>query len=180
MNQDIEQLKYPIGKFQAKAEINEDDIRQWIAEIVELPQRLQKAVAGLNDAQLDTPYRPGGWTLRQVVHHLVDSHMNAYIRFKLAVTEENPHIRPYEESLWAECEDGKFAPIAPSLLLLDALHQRWVVFLQTLKFSDFERSYFHPEHQKSFTLGFALGLYAWHSAHHLAHITQTQKQHNWL
>ncbi len=180
MNQDLELLKYPIGKFQAKPEVNADDIEGWIAAIAELPQRLQEVAAGLNDVQLDTPYRPNGWTLRQVIHHLADSHLNAYVRFKLALTEKNPHIRPYDEALWAQCEDAKSAPVAVSLALLTSLHQRWVIFLKTLKPADFERTYFHPEHQKTFALTFALGLYAWHGQHHLAHITTTKQQHGWL
>ncbi len=171
----LEQLKYPIGRFQFDEEADESRCQLWISALASLPSELRLAVAGLSEEALDTPYRPGGWTLRQVVHHLADSHTNAYIRFKLAVTEEHPHIRPYAEADWAECEDAKFAPIGVSLDLLDALHQRLVLFLKTLKSEDFERTYFHPEHQKTFNLKYLLGLYAWHGAHHLAQITAAKK-----
>lgn len=171
----LEQLKYPIGRFQFDEEADESRCQLWISALASLPSELRLAVAGLSDQALDTPYRPGGWTLRQVVHHLADSHANAYIRFKLAVTEEHPHIRPYAEADWAECEDAKFAPIGVSLDLLDALHQRLVLFLKTLKPEDFERTYFHPEHQKTFNLKYLLGLYAWHGAHHLAQINAAKK-----
>lgn len=171
----LEQLKYPIGRFQFDEEADESRCQLWISALASLPSELRLAVAGLSDEALDTPYRPGGWTLRQVVHHLADSHANAYIRFKLAVTEEHPHIRPYAEADWAECEDAKFAPIGVSLDLLNALHQKLVLFLKTLKLEDFERTYFHPEHQKTFNLKYLLGLYAWHGAHHLAQINAAKK-----
>lgn len=180
MNTDLEQLKYPIGKYQAQSDADEQQLNEWMHNIAELPQKLRTEVAGLSDEQLDTPYRPDGWTLRQVVHHLADSHLNAYIRFKLALTEENPSIRPYDENLWAGCKEAKTAAIAVSLNLLDSLHQRWLQSLKTLSVKDFERTYFHPQHQKTFNLKFLLGLYAWHGAHHLAHITETKKRNSWL
>ena len=177
---ELELLKYPIGRYAPLQEPTEQQRMEWIAQIVALPQQIKQAVYKLNDEQLNTSYRPGGWNLRQVVHHLADSHLNAYTRFKLAITENNPSIRPYDENLWAECEDGKHAPIAVSLDLLESLHQRWVVFLKTLKSSDFDRTYFHPERQKTFDLNYLLGLYAWHGVHHLAHITETCKREAWL
>lgn len=180
MEPDLELLKYPIGRYQPQAEISPEQINTWIAELADLPKQLKAAVEDLNDAQLDTPYRPEGWTLRQVVHHLPDSHLNAYIRFKLALTEENPSIKPYKEALWAECTEAQSGPVAVSLALLDNLHQRWVLYLKTLKIEDFERTYFHPEQQKTVALKNVLGLYAWHGAHHLEHIKQTRKRNNWL
>ncbi|MFM6977037.1 MAG: YfiT family bacillithiol transferase [Sphingobacteriaceae bacterium] len=180
MNIDLEQLKYPIGRYQALPDANEEQTNKWMGEIAELPQKLRAAVAGLNDEQLDTAYRPDGWTLRQVVHHLADSHLNAYFRFKLALTEENPSIRPYDENLWAGCDEAKHGAIGVSLDLLENLHQRWMMALKTLKPADFERTYFHPQHQKTFNIKYLLGLYAWHGAHHVAHITETKKRHKWL
>lgn len=171
--QDLEKLKYPIGRYQAPNEFSEKQIRDWVNALAEFPVRLRSTVENLSDPQLDTTYRPGGWTLRQVIHHLADSHMNAYIRVKLAITEENPHIRPYNEAIWAECEEAKFGNIDVSLALLEQLHQRWVLFLRTLKPTDFDRTYFHPEHQNNYDLKHLLGLYVWHGEHHLAHINET-------
>lgn len=177
---DLEKLKYPIGKFEVPAIVDEPQLKAWIADIEALPGLLNQAVAGLTDTQLDTTYRPGGWTLRQVVHHLADSHLNAYVRFKLAITENHPHIRPYDEAQWARCEDGLHAPVVFSLELLVQIHRRWVYFMKSLQPADFKRTYFHPEHQKSFELQYLCGLYAWHGAHHLAHINQTRQREGWL
>jgi len=180
MNQDIELLKYPLGRYQPSDDIAPAQLAAWIEELATFPSRLRMVAESLSKDQLDTPYRPEGWTLRQVIHHLADSHMNAYIRFKLAITEEHPTIKPYNEKLWAECAESKFGPIASSLDLLETLHARWVLFLNTLEPADFERTYFNPEQQKSSALKNVLGVYAWHGAHHLAHITETQKRHAWL
>lgn len=177
---ELEKLKYPIGKYRPSNQFNEVQKEAWIAELSALPAKLKDAVSGLSDEQLDTPYRPEGWTLRQVVHHLADSHLNAYTRFKLAFTEDNPSIRPYDENLWAACPDAKKAPVSVSLNLLESLHQRWVLSLKSATLLDFERTYFHPQHQKTFNLVYLLGLYVWHGAHHLAHITETRKRHQWL
>jgi hypothetical protein len=176
MNQDIEHLKYPVGRYQHREDISPIQLAAWIEELATFPNRLRAVAEGLSDEQLDTTYRPEGWTLRQVIHHLADSHMNAYIRFKLAVTEDNPTIKPYSEKLWAESVEASSAPIAVSLNLLEALHQRWVLFLNTLAPEDFERTYFNPEQQKTAALKNVLGIYAWHGAHHLAHITETLKR----
>ena len=143
-----------------------------INDIEQTPALFRSLVKGLSDAQLDTPYRPGGWTIRQVVHHVPESHMNAYIRFKLAVTEDNPTIKPYEEARWAELADGRTEPIATSLDLLEALHKRWVVFLRLMSASDFGRTYFHPDMKSDVTLDQALAIYGWHGKHHAEHIRQ--------
>jgi len=170
---DIEQLKYPIGQFSMPAIFDQKQIDEWIAEIEVLPGQLRKATEGLTDEDLNQTYRPGGWTLRQVVHHIPDSHINAYIRFKQAITEDVPVIRPYYEERWAEIGEAKNGDIELSLALIAALHQRWVTFLKTLQQADFQRKYIHPEHGKELTLANMLGMYAWHGKHHLAHITNT-------
>lgn len=176
---DIELLRYPIGKFIAPETITRDQLDEWIDALEKLPLQIKAATAGLSDAQLDTPYRPGGWTIRQVVHHLPDSHLNAYIRFKLALTEDNPVIKAYHEDRWAECEEARSAPVNLSTALLYNLHMRWVAYLRTLTEADLNRTYIHPEHNRIFRLKEALGLYVWHGKHHLAHITETIRQNNW-
>jgi DinB family protein len=168
---DLEQLKYPIGKFKRlSGPLTTAERVQFINDIAATPGVFRSLVTGLADRQLDTPYRPGGWTIRQVVHHVPDSHMNAYIRFKLAVTEHNPTIKPYEEARWAELKDGRTEPIAVSLNLLEALHTRWDVLLRSLSEADFSRTYFHPEMKSNVTLDQALAIYGWHGKHHAAHI----------
>ena len=162
-------LRYPIGKFQAPGAIDSLQRESWISAIDQLPGRLRAALVDLSPAQLETAYRPGGWTVRQVVHHLADSHMNAYIRFRLASTEDAPVIKPYNEAAWAELEDAKTAPIELSLALLEVLHKRWIILLKSIKSEDFERSYMHPELGKT-SLNQALALYSWHGQHHLAHV----------
>ncbi len=171
-------LRFPIGPFEFAGPISDDDRRALINKIEETPRRLRAAVAGLNDEQLDTPYRPDGWTVRQVVHHVPESHMNAYTRFKLALTEDEPVIKPYFEDRWAELDDARQAPIALSLDLLDALHGRWVWFLHSLKQDDFRRSFRHPE------IGIVsvdknIALYAWHGQHHVAHVTSLRERMGW-
>lgn len=176
MTENTELLRYPIGKFKYSGPV---DVQNEIKRISTLPSLLKIAVSGLNDAQLDTPYREGGWTLRQVVHHLPDSHMNAYIRFKLALTEVDPVIRPYDEALWAESHEAKTSAINSSLDLLDALHRRWVDCLRTMKDEDWIRTYHHPEHKRNFQLREILCMYAWHGEHHLGHVTQTRNNLVW-
>lgn len=177
MEDNIEQLKYPIGKFRYTA--GPDELTTAIERISSLPGRLRSAVTGLTDEQLDTPYRDGGWTLRQVIHHIPDSHINAYVRFKLAVTEENPEIKPYDEALWAECEEAKHGEIQLSLNLLDALHKRLVIFLKSLNSDDLNRTYYHPANKKQSKLAEVVSMYAWHGDHHLAHITGTKGKNKW-
>jgi hypothetical protein len=178
MSSDLEKLRFPIGKYKIEP-VKEQDYSMLIDQLEALPGRIRVAVAGLKDEQLDTPYREGGWTLRQVVHHLPDSHLNAYMRFKLAVTEDNPIIKPYEEALWAECTEAKHGEVNDSLDLLDSLHRRWVSFLRTLNPEYFHRKYFHPAQDKDYVLSTVLSLYVWHGKHHLAHITETKKANGW-
>ena len=172
-------LRYPIGLYEPKP-FSKEQKEEWLADIQFLPQALEHAVSNLDEAQLQTPYREGGWTVHQLVHHVADSHMNAYCRFKLGYTEEKPTIRPYEEKLWAETADVKELPINVSLTLLHALHQRWYAFLKSFSDADFERTVYHPEHKKEFTLWHLLGMYAWHSRHHTAHITSLRERKGWI
>jgi uncharacterized damage-inducible protein DinB len=170
--------RYPVGKFSPKPTITQEERLELIREIDAAPKQLRAAVAGLNDAQLDTPYREGGWTVRQVVHHLPDSHMNAYTRFKLAFTEHEPTIKPYDEKAWAELIDNKKGEIEPSLSLLESLHYRWVMFLNSMKSEDFARRLIHPESGMQ-NLDRVLQLYGWHGRHHVAHITSLRKRMGW-
>ncbi len=149
-----------------------------LEEIEQAPAALRAAIEGLSSSQLDTPYRPGGWTVRQVAHHVPDSHMNAYIRFKLALTEQDPTIKPYDEAQWAELEDGKRGPVEISLALLDSLHYRWVLLLRKLSPADFRRTFLHPE-LGVFSLNKQLALYSWHGRHHVAHITSLTERMGW-
>ena len=167
---DLEQLRYPVGRFaRVTAPLDRAARAAHIDIIEQMPARFRSLVAGKSDAQLDTPYRPDGWTVRQVVHHVPDSHMNAYIRMKFAMTEEAPAIKVYQESLWAELPEAKTGPVDMSLTLLDGLHRRWVMFLRALGDADFGRVYVHPELGRV-TLDEAIALYAWHARHHAAHI----------
>ncbi|MFF5383478.1 YfiT family bacillithiol transferase [Pedobacter suwonensis] len=170
---DLEQLKYPIGQFVMPDVFDQKQIDAWISDIEALPGQIKKAAENLTDEELDQTYRPGGWTLRQVVHHVPDSHINAYIRFKQAITEDVPVIRPYFEERWAETEEARSGDIKVSIELLTGLHQRWVAFLKTLKTEDYQRKYIHPAQNKELTLANMLGMYAWHGKHHLAHLTNT-------
>lgn len=169
--------KYPIGKFEFDGEITDSVIKQWINEIEMLPKLLREAVSDLTNEQLDTPYRSGGWTVRQVVHHLSDSHMNAYVRFKLALTEENPIIKPYKEGEWAKLPDYKL-PIDVSLSLLESLHIRWTKLLHSLNPADMDKTFIHPD-LGEVSVGKNIGIYAWHGRHHLAHITALCNRKGW-
>jgi DinB family protein len=175
----MEDLRYPIGQFRYEGAPDQPRREQWIEEIAAAPARLRAVVAGLSSQQLDTPYRDGGWTVRQVVHHLPDSHLNAYTRIKLALTEEVPVIKPYEEARWAELPDGRAAPIELSLNLLESLHHRWVLLLRQLTPADFRRRFMHPEHSRPFELQETLALYAWHGRHHVAHIASLRRRMAW-
>lgn len=170
-------LRYPIGQFDQQTIVNHDQIEQWIKDIEQAPIQLRAAVQGLTDSQLDTPYRPGGWTIRQVVHHLPDSHMNAYIRFKLALTEDQPTIRPYYEDRWAELPDSKL-PIEGSLDLLDSLHARWTKLLYSLDSITLDRTFRHPE-SGEVKLSENIGIYSWHGQHHIAQIISLRNREAW-
>jgi hypothetical protein len=169
---DLEHLRYPVGRFERVTGPLDRAARDaHLKTIEDTPARMRSIVGGLSDAQLETPYRPGGWTVRQVVHHVPDSHMNAYVRMKLAATEDAPAIPTYEEQLWAELPEAKSGPVDTSLALLEALHRRWILFLRNLPDADFARPYVHPELGRV-TIDHAVALYAWHCRHHLAHIEQ--------
>lgn len=170
--------RYPIGKFDRNVIVTKEMRREFINTIETLPAQLRKEVENLSKPQLDTPYRDGGWTVRQVVHHLPDSHLNAYVRFKLALTEDNPKIKSYEEHLWAELQDTFETPIELSLNLLDLLHKRWIILLNSLTDEQFQRTMQYPD-WGNITIDKTLGLYAWHSRHHLAHITKLKKKMGW-
>jgi hypothetical protein len=171
-------LRYPIGRFKAVMPVTHELRGAAIDAIEGLPARMREAVAGLNEAQLDTPYRPEGWTVRQVVHHVADSHMNAFIRTKLTLTEDTPTIKPYDENAWAVLSDMKL-PIDVSLGLIDGIHTRWVAVIAGLSVDQFSRSFVHPELGAEMTLDHLLQLYAWHSHHHLAHITELRRRERW-
>jgi uncharacterized damage-inducible protein DinB len=170
--------RYPVGKYEEPAKVTPELRARAIQEIAATPEKLRAAVKGLDDAQLDTPYREGGWSVRQVVHHVADSHMNSYVRFRLALTETEPTIKPYEESAWAKLEDAAHAPIEVSLRLLEPLHERWARLLRSIKPEDFARRFRHPEHGAR-TIDWMLFLYEWHGKHHTAHITELRKQKGW-
>ena len=171
-------LRYPVGKFNYSGELPEADRVRFISEIAAAPANMRAAVRGLSPQQIDTPYRDGGWTVRQVVHHVPDSHMNAYSRFKLALTEDQPTIKPYKEDAWAELIDSRDTPIEVSLVLLESLHDRWVRLLRALTPTDLKRTLKHPE-LGVVALDKYLALYAWHSRHHVAHITALKKRMGW-
>jgi hypothetical protein len=172
-------LRYPVGPFDMESKPTEAERSQLINQIAETPSLLRAAVRGLSDEQLDTPYRPDGWTVRQVVHHVPDSHLNSYVRFKLALTEEEPTIRPYMEDRWAGLEDSRITPPEVSLSLLEALHERWVILLRSLSTQDFERTFRHPD-LGPVSLNKNLALYAWHGRHHIAHITSLAERMGWV
>jgi len=174
----VDDLRYPVGPFVYDKDTTPARRREWIRQIADAPALLRSAIAGLNDRQIKTPYRPGGWTVRQVVHHVPDSHLNAYCRFKLALTEDNPTIKPYDEAAWANVADTAGTPLDVSLTLLDALHQRWVVLLESMTPADFARPLQHPE-RGAISLDWMLQLYAWHGRHHAGHVTGLRERERW-
>ena len=174
----MEDLRYPTGKYQPQP-FSVKQLEEWLIDIQFLPQHLENAVLNLDEQQLNTAYRPDGWTVRQVVHHVADSHMNAYIRFKLGLTENNPTIKPYNEEAWAKMKDTAVIPINVSLTLLHALHVRWMEVLKEIKEEEWERTVVHPEHGKQMTLWHLLGMYAWHGRHHIAHVTALRERMGW-
>lgn len=171
-------LRYPIGEFALTGDITPARRQAWIDDIAQVPTQLRSAVQGLSEAQLDTPYRAGGWTVRQVVHHLADVNLNTYVRFRLALTEEEPRVSPYGEKRWAELSDARTAPVALSLELLEALHARWVLLLRALGEDDFARAFQHSERGRV-TLAGQLARSSWHARHHLAHITTLRQRMGW-
>lgn len=175
----MDDLRYPIGRPDLTAAATPERRRQAIAELVAAPAALRNAVRGLSDAQLDTPYRPGGWTVRQVVHHVPDSHLNAYIRFKQALIEDIPVIMEYDEAKWAELADVRTVPVAVSLDLTENIHERWAAILRSMRPDDFARGYQYPDHKRRYTLAEALAVYSWHGRHHVAHITALRAREGW-
>ena len=174
----MEDLRYPVGRFQSVDALTPEQRRTAIDAIAAAPGHMRAAVRGLNDEQLDAPYRPGGWTVRQVVHHVPDSHLNAYVRMKLGLTEDRPSVKAYDENAWAALEDSRTTPIEVSLSLLEAVHERWVRVMRAMAPSDFARTITHSENGPM-TLDRVVALYHWHSLHHVAHITGLRARHGW-
>lgn len=170
--------RYPIGRWERRDSLTAEERKELIEQIAATPRRMREAIAGLTPEQMETPYRDGGWTLRQVVHHVPDSHMNSYVRFKLGLTELAPTIKPYDEARWAELPDSQETPLETSLTLLESLHDRWVRLLRAMTDDDFRRTLTHPENGLM-TLDAMLSLYAWHGRHHVAHITATRARSGW-
>lgn len=174
----MQDIRYPTGKFVPPGDMNEEQRKEAVRRIADTPSRIRQAVRGLDDRQLDTPYREGGWTVRQVVHHLVDSHLNALLRFKLTITEDGPTLKTYDEKRWAETAEAKTGPVEPSIVLLETLHLKWVTLLESLRADDFRRRCHHPE-SGDLNLDFLLALYSWHGRHHEAHITGLRDRQGW-
>lgn len=178
-DQHLDQLRYPIGNFAYGSMFTPGQTREHIASIAIMPHNLTELVGKWGDDRLDTPYRPGGWTVRQVVHHVVDSHVNAYVRTKLLLTEDNPTIKPYEQDAWANLPDYQL-DAAPSLVILSNLHQRWVTVLESLPEANFSRTYYHPEQQRPVPLSEVVGMYAWHGEHHYQQVYRLAERNGWL
>ncbi len=180
MDDGYEHLKYPIGRYQTPDRYEPELQNEWIATIEALPSWLDAVIENLDASQLDTPYRPGGWTVNQVIHHLADSHMNAFIRLKLALTEDSPVIKPYDERLWAELPDYEVVPVNVSITLLHALHYRWGQLLRNMNSEDWERNFYHPEHERYVPIWELTDIYAWHGRHHTEQIRKLRENKNWL
>jgi len=179
MTEDIELLRYPIGKYH-KPESHTPELRsEWISILEALPSWMDTVIENLDEAQLHTEYRPGGWTVNQVIHHVADSHMNAYVRVKLALTEDNPQIKPYKEELWARLSDSETVPVNVSVTLLHALHRRWAAVLRSMSEKDWDRTYYHPESERNVPMWEVVALYAWHSRHHIEHIRKLRERMGW-
>jgi hypothetical protein len=173
-------LRYPVGKFTMPTEWNAADVAKSRHVLTLLPAKLRAAIEGLDDTQLDTPYRDGGWTVRQTVHHIADSHLNAYCRFRLALTEDTPTIKPYLEAGWAELSDARTLPVAPSLQILDGVHTRLDALIDAMTSDQWQRGFVHPQHGRTMTLWQTAALYSWHSRHHVAHITGLRQRNGWM
>ena len=174
----MEALRYPIGKYEAQP-FSDSQRSEWLLDIQALPQLLEYSITNLDETQLETPYRDGGWTVKQLVHHVADSHMNAYTRFKLGLTEDKPMVKAYDEKAWAEMADTNNIPINISITLLYALHSRWYEVLKNISEDEWNRIVIHSEHKKEMSLWFLLGMYAWHSRHHVAHIVKLRERMGW-
>jgi len=179
MEHTLEQLRYPIGKFQKPEEFSDAGKKEWIVVLDALPKWLDALIENLDEIQLQTPYRPGGWTIVQTIHHIADSHMNAYVRLKMALTEDNPAIRPYKQALWAELPDVQSVPVNVSITLLHAMHRRWTSVLRGMAAEDWDRTYYHPEQERNVPLWEMTAMYAWHSKHHMEHIRGLRERMNW-
>jgi len=175
MSKELEHLRFPVGRLQYGGLLDEATRKQFIENIAQLPAQMRAVVNQLSESQLETPYRAGGWTLRQVVHHVADSHMNSFIRFKLGLTEDIPTIKPYAQAAWANLPDSLDVPLDVSLNLLEALHYRWAVLLRSFKPTDWEKEVFHPEMKRNISLDFLLALYEWHGRHHVGHLKLVMK-----
>ena len=175
----VDSLRYPVGKFAAPAVLDPVLLRAWRQDLADLPALIRESVRGLTNPQLDTPYRAGGWTVRQTVHHVADSHLNAYARFRLALTEDAPVIKPYREELWAELADARSMPVAVSIEMLGGMHARWVVLIDNLNTEQLQKTFVHPDHGRAVPLWQTTGLYAWHSRHHIAQITALRARNAW-
>lgn len=178
-NDTTKDLRYPVGKFSYDGDSSREAIERSIAAVESLPGALRAVVEGLSDEQMNTPYREGGWTPHDVVHHVADSHMNAYIRMKFALTEDAPTIKPYDEAAWARLSDTRVVPAAVSLDLIDSLHARWVALVRGMTDSDFERTYVHPDHKRAVPMREVVALYAWHGRHHTGHIQSLRERNGW-
>ncbi|HXS37758.1 MAG TPA: putative metal-dependent hydrolase [Flavipsychrobacter sp.] len=174
-----EDLQYPIGRFERPEKYTPENAKEWIASIEALPSWLDVCIENLDEAQIHTPYRPGGWTVQQVIHHIADSHMNAYIRFKLALTEDNPIVKPYDENLWAVLPDVEVVPVNVSVTLLHAMHRRWVALLKSMQPADWGKTYYHPESKQNVPLWHVGAMYAWHGRHHMEHVKQLRERMGW-
>ncbi len=179
MQPSLESLRYPVGRFEAPPGAGPERVDRWIGEIEALPAQLRRAADGLDAEQLDTPYREGGWTLRQVVHHIADSHLNANVRIRIAITEPEAAVRPYDENAWARLPDARSGPIELSLALVDALHARWSALCRSLTLEQLRTEFHHPEYEQPQVVGATLGMYAWHGKHHVAHITSLRERMGW-
>jgi hypothetical protein len=179
MENTLEHLQYPIGRYQKPETFSPELMKEWIAVLKALPSWMDACIENLDEKQLEVPYREGGWNTRQVVHHLADSHMNAYIRIRLMLTEDNPTIKPYNETSWAELPDVTIVPVNVSVTMLHAMHRRMIALLQTVLPGDWERTYYHPEHERDFPLWEVTAMYAWHSRHHTEHIRKLRERMNW-
>ena len=179
MENNLEELKYPIGRYSKPGTVSPELMQEWIKVLEVLPLWMDACIENLDEGQLQVPYREGGWTIQQVVHHVADSHMNAYVRLKLALTEDNPTIKPYDEGAWAELADVKLVPVNISVTMLHTIHRRMIVVLRNMEPTDWERTYYHPEHKRDVPLWEMVALYAWHSRHHTEHIRQLRERMKW-